>query len=315
MAALTHHTPEVIADTAPVFVPGAEDGQEMTDALSVYMRACRRYPLLSPEQERELALRSMEGDAKAAERLVTANLRLVCKITREYPVDHAGMLDCIQEGNAGLMRAVQKFDPDKGAKLSTYSAWWIRAYVLAYIMRNWRLVRIGTTNAQRKLFFNLGKMKQQLEAEGIEVSPENVAKALDVSTKDVVEMDGRMKAPDQSLATPKGTDFQDGTIEDDLIAPGCTPDVAVERAQLLAKAREAFAAFASTLDERESLLYTKRLMPAENVEPWTLREIGAAWGVVRERARQIEARLLKRMRAFVTEELGPDVAKALAAAA
>lgn len=313
MQDLVPHTPEVIGATAPVFVPGAEDNQDMADAMSVYMRACRRYPLLTAEQERELALRNMEGDAKAAERLVTSNLRLVCKITREYPVDTAGMLDCIQEGNAGLVRAVQRFNPDKGAKLSTYSAWWIRAYVLAYIMRNWRMVRIGTTNAQRKLFFNLGKMKRRLEAAGVAVSPENVAKALDVSTKDVVEMDGRLRLADESLATPKGADFQDGTIEDDLIAPGDTPDVAVERAELLAQARAAFAAFAATLDGREALMYTKRLMPADDAHPWTLRELGEAWGVVRERARQIEVRLLKRMRAFVIAEVGPEVAGMLAA--
>ena len=177
------------------------------DPLTAYIQETRRYSLITREEEVVLAKRYLEeGDKAAGRRLITANLRLVVKIAHEYRKAHQNLLDLIQEGNVGLVQAVQKFDPYRGVKLSTYAAWWIRAYILKFILNNWRMVKIGTTQAQRKLFFNLRKQKEELERKGIEPSSGNVAKALDVTEKEVVEMERRLAAPDLSLSTPLGKD-------------------------------------------------------------------------------------------------------------
>ncbi|MCA9583262.1 MAG: sigma-70 family RNA polymerase sigma factor, partial [Myxococcales bacterium] len=177
------------------------------DPLAAYMRDVHRYALLTPEEEKDLALRYVEsGDLDAARQLVTSNLRLVVKIAYDYRRAYKNLLDLVQEGNIGLMQAVKKFDPYKGVKLSTYAAWWIRAYMLRFILNNHRLVKVGTTQAQRKLFFNLKKEKARLSALGIEPTAERIAEQLNVSEDDVVQMDRRLAAGEASLDAPVNAD-------------------------------------------------------------------------------------------------------------
>ena len=176
------------------------------DPLQAYMRDIQRYSLLSPAEEHDLAVQYFKSqDVDAAARLVTANLRLVVKIAYDYRRAYKNLMDLVQEGNIGLMQAVKKYDPYKGVKLSSYAAWWIRAYILRFILNNWRLVKIGTTQAQRKLFFNLNKEKARLSALGIEPSPEEIARRLDVTTDEVVQMDRRLSGGDLSLDAPVGS--------------------------------------------------------------------------------------------------------------
>ncbi|HEX7704515.1 MAG TPA: sigma-70 family RNA polymerase sigma factor, partial [Kofleriaceae bacterium] len=156
------------------------------DPLSTYMSETRRYPLLTPDEERSLAIKLVEhSDTSAARKLIEANLRLVVKIAYEYRRAHRNLLDLVQEGNIGLIQAVGKFDPYRGVKLSSYAAFWIRAYILKFILNNWRLVKIGTTQAQRKLFFNLRKEQEKLLSQGFEAAPKLLAEKLDVSEQDV----------------------------------------------------------------------------------------------------------------------------------
>ena len=281
------------------------------DPMAAYMAEAKRYPLLTREQEHELAVRWVEdGDREAAKQLITSNLRLVVKIAHEYRRAYQNLLDLVQEGNVGLVKAVDKFDPYRGVKLSTYSGWWIRAYILKYILNNWRLVKIGTTQNQRKLFFNLRKQRDALMAAGIEPTPERIAKELDVSTKEVVEMERRMAAPDMSLDAPLGTDDGDGTrtrldlIEDDYADPEDNVDSAHFKDLLADKLQN----FGADLDGREREIFEDRLM---SDEPVTLQELGDRWGVSRERARQIEKRMVMRLRAYLQSELGEAVQIAL----
>lgn len=281
------------------------------DPMAAYMAEVRRYPLLTREEEHELAVRWVEeGDREAGRTLVTSNLRLVVKIAHEYRRAYQNLLDLVQEGNVGLVKAVQKFDPYRGVKLSTYSGWWIRAYILKYILNNWRLVKIGTTQNQRKLFFNLRKQRERLQAAGIDPTPERIAKELDVSTKEVVEMERRMAAPDLSLDAPLTSDDNDGTrtrldlMEDDFADPEDSVDAAEFKILLDSKLRR----FGADLEGREREIFRDRLM---NEDPVTLQELGDRWGVSRERARQVEKRLILRLRAYLHEELGDAVQVAL----
>ena len=281
------------------------------DPMAAYMAEARRYPLLTREEEHALAVRWVEdGDQDAARRLVTSNLRLVVKIAHEYRRAYQNLLDLVQEGNVGLVKAVQKFDPYRGVKLSTYSGWWIRAYILKYILNNWRLVKIGTTQNQRKLFFNLRKQREKLQAAGVDPTPERIAKELDVSPREVVEMERRMAAPDLSLDAPLGGDDDSSgrtrldLIEDDFADPEDSVDAAEFKDLLQAKLRR----FGADLEGRELEIFSDRLMADE---PITLQDLGNRWGVSRERARQIEKRLILRLREYLQGELGDAVQIAL----
>ena len=185
------------ADAKSDALAASADSLSRRDPLAVYMRDVQRYPLLSKDEEHDLAVRFFEeDDLEAAKRLVTSNLRLVVKIAYDYRQAYKNILDLVQEGNIGLMQAVKKYDPYKGVKLSSYAAWWIRAYILRYILNNHRLVKVGTTQAQRKLFFNLQKEKARLSAMGIEPTAELIAENLNVPERDVVSMDMRLAAGD-----------------------------------------------------------------------------------------------------------------------
>src|SRR5690606_26907412 len=256
----------------------SETALSRTDPLARYMAEISRYPLLSREEEHELAVKYFtEGDLEAAYRLVTANLRLVVKIAYEYRRAAFNVLDLIQEGNVGLMHAVRKYDPFKGVKLSTYAAWWIRAYILRFIMDNWRMVKLGTTEAQRKLFFNLRKEQRKLAAEGFTVGPKLLAERLGVSEEEVVEMDRRLSGDEVWIDAPVGEEGE-RSIGDALPAPSHRADEALGDEQIKAALREEMAAFAETLDERERFIFENRLT---SDEPMTLQEIGNSFGISR----------------------------------
>ena len=282
------------------------------DALQRYMAEVARHPLLTREEEHDLAVKFQRThDPELAYRLVTANLRLVVKIAHEYRRAAFSLLDLIQEGNVGLMQAVQKYDPLRGVKLSTYAAWWIRAYILRYLMDNWRMVKLGTTQAQRKLFFNLRKEQERLLAQGFEAQPRLLAERLDVSEQDVREMDQRLGNDEFSLDAPvaAGSDGARQTHGDRLVQPQAPVDEQLADEELRRIFKEKLAEFGRTLTgEKDRFLFENRIAPPEGREPMTLQQIGDLWGVTRERARQLEARLTDRLRDYMRREL-PDFAQ------
>jgi len=272
------------------------------DPLGVYMRDVQRYALLSKEEEHDLAVRFLEDDdLEAAKRLVTSNLRLVVKIAYDYRQAYKNLLDLVQEGNIGLMQAVRKYDPYKGVKLSSYAAWWIRAYMLRYILNNHRLVKVGTTQAQRKLFFNLQKEKARLSAMGIEPTAEVIAERLNVPERDVVSMDMRLAAGDASLDAPVGTGEGRSVARVELLP---SEDVRVDDTLADAEVGDQFSEkiheFGKSLVDKEKKIFEDRLVAED---PKTLQTLG----VSRERVRQIEKRLLQKLKAFLRSELGETV--------
>ena len=204
------------------------------------------------------------------------------------------------------MHAVQKYDPYRGVKLSSYASWWIRAYILKFILNNWRLVKVGTTQAQRKLFFNLRKEREKLEKQGYEVEAKHLAAALDVSEQEVVEMERRLNASETSLDAPMRSDEQGDRTQGDFVraAPTLRPDVQVEAGEFGAILKEKLHAFGETLRDRDLEIFRDRLL---NDEPATLVQIAERFGVTRERVRQIEERLKRRLRQYLEGELGDAV--------
>ena len=277
------------------------------DPMSAYMSEVRRYPLLTPEEEKSLATRLVEhGDTSAARKLIEANLRLVVKIAYEYRRAHRNLLDLVQEGNIGLIQAVGKFDPFRGVKLSSYAAFWIRAYILKFILNNWRLVKIGTTQAQRKLFFNLRKEREKLEQLGFQPTSKLLAEKLDVSEKDVIDMERRLAAPEASLDAPLGSGGDDeGTrTRLDYLPSDDRPDHNVAQNQFSELLKGKLEAFAQTLEGREQTIFRERWLTED---PLTLQEIGDRYQVSRERARQLEKRMLDRLKKYLEAELGSAV--------
>lgn len=275
-------------------------GAAATDPLRRYMSEIMRHPLLSREEEFELAVRYRKtGDVDAAYRLVTANLRLVVKLAHEYRRSTMSLLDLIQEGNVGLMRAVQKFDPYRGVKLSSYAAFWIRAYILRYVMENFRIVKLGTTQAQRKLFFNLRKERDKLIEQGFDPTAKLLAQRLDVTEADVTEMEQRMSAGEMSLDAPLSDD--DPTPRADHFtwqAPAV--DETLGDLQLQEILRHKLSEFGARLEGREKQIFEKRLIAEE---PLTLQALGEEFGLTRERTRQIEAKLIKNFKAWIQDEV------------
>jgi RNA polymerase sigma-32 factor len=289
---------------------GEAGGLVRYDPLRAYMAEVQRHPVISREEEHALAVRYREsGDVDAAYRLVAANLRLVVKIAHEYRRTAFQLLDLVQEGNLGLMQAVKKYDPFRGVKLSSYAAWWIRAYIIRFIMENWRMVKLGTTQAQRKLFFNLSKEREKLLARGVDPTPRLLAKNLQVEESEVEEMTARMASDDLSLDAPLGSEDEDSrqTRLDRLSAEGVVPaDQQLGDEQLRRVFREKLDAFAATLtDEKERFIFERRLLPPEGTAPLTLQEVGDRFKLTRERARQIEAKLTSRLREHLRAEI-PD---------
>jgi len=268
------------------------------DSLQRYLTEIRRFPLLNREDEHQLAVRYKEyGEVEAAYKLVTSNLRLVVMIAREYQKAFKNLLDLIQEGNMGLMEAVKNFDPYRGVRFPSYAVWWIRAYMIRYIMNDWRMVKIGTTQAQRKLFFNLQKEKEKIESEGLAPGPKLLAQRLNVKEDEVIEMEQRLAGRDLSVDVPIGDD-DEATMLSFLRDTKQTPEEEFAETQYRELLRDKMEQFAQTLKDKELVIYRERLL---NEDPLTLREIGEKYGISRERVRQIEERVKKKLKTHLKD--------------
>lgn len=274
-----------------------------TDPLRQYLEEIRKHPLLDPEEEFQLAVRMQEkGDLQAAKRLVTANLRLVVKIAFEYRNFYSNVLDLIQEGNIGLMKAVSKYDPKKGARLGYYSSWWIRSYMLKYMLDNFRLVRLGTTQAQKKLFYHLLREKERLEAQGVVAAPKLLAERLDVREKDVIEMSQRLSSTGAEMSLDAPVDSEGGptTRLDFLQDEREGVDDELARDQLLTLLKDRLPEFEKTLNPKETSVLQARILAED---PKTLQEVADLYGLTRERARQIENKVIEKLRKFLADDL------------
>jgi RNA polymerase sigma-32 factor len=282
-------------------VPLRERGVGASDPLARYMAELAKHAPISREEEHALALRWREhGDVEAARKLVLSNLRLVVKIAMEYRRAWTNTLDLIQEGNLGLLQATQRFDPYQGVKLSSYAAYWIRAYILKYIIDNIRMVRLGKTRAERKLFFRLNKERRELEQQGFEVGPKLLAERLDVSERDVSEMQQRLAESELSLNAPARRD-EPGAELGDFVASGAgNAEQDVADAQMRRVFLERVRDFAKELDERDRRILELRILAEE---PKTLQDLGGEFGVSRERVRQLEARLVARLTEYLKQHL------------
>jgi RNA polymerase sigma-32 factor len=276
------------------------------DNLSRYLAEIRRIPVLTREEEHALAVRWREkGDRQAAWQLVTANLRLVVMVARDYQRAVHNLLDLVQEGNVGLLEAVKQFDPYRGVRFPSYAVWWIRAYIIRYIMNNWRMVKVGTTQAQRKLFFNLQKERERLEREGFAPDPKLIADRLGVKEAEVVEMEQRLASRDLSVDAPV-SEGEEATFLDFLPGPERTADAVADQ-EYHRLVREKAAEFKKTLGGKDLVIYERRLEALmRDEEPATLQEIGDDYGITRERVRQIEARLKRKLGAYLREQI-PDI--------
>ena len=279
-------------------------------SLSLYLSEINRYSLLKVEEEQSLARRFAKGDFQAGHSLVTANLRFVVKVAYEYRSYGIRMSDLIQEGNIGLMKAVQKFDADKGIRLISYAVWWIRAYIQSYILKSWSLVKLGTTQAQRKLFFSLARTRRELEkynATDTAIPVEEIARRLRVKPTEVREMEQRMGGRDLSLDAPMGEDGSSTHV--DFVASsaaGQDEEAADKQEAGMINARVRVAL--TRLDPRERFIIEQRVM---NERPMTLKELGEHFGFSRERARQLEIRAKDKLKgelAALMAEMEPEVA-------
>ncbi len=286
------------AKRLPVPVSAESPAPPVDDPITTYLAEIRKYPLLTKQQEYDLAVRLREtGDPKAAEQLVTANLRFVVKIATEYSKFGAKLIDLIQEGNVGLMHAVREFNPYKGVRLITYAVWWIRGYIQEYLMRQYSMVRIGTTQNQRKLFYRLQKEKVRLDSLGQEPTIPLLSSRLGVSEDEVLQMSQRLSGRDVSLNQP----LDPGSTAS-LLDLEASQDLGVDEqlgnAELLDVLRENIERIRPQLNGKELFILDKRILADE---PLTLQEIGEHYGVTREAVRQLEARLINRIRAAFEE--------------
>jgi RNA polymerase sigma-32 factor len=278
------------------------------DPMAAYLREVQRHPLLTPEQTHEIAVQFVGSQSPAlAAKLVTSNLRLVVKIAYEYRRAYKNIMDLVQEGNIGLMQAVKRYDPYRNVKLSSYAAWWIRAYILRFILNNWRLVKLGTTQAQRKLFFNLRKKRAELAALGIDPTHEEIAKSLNVPAADVAEMDVRLSSNERSLDAPVGNggDAEGRSIARVDMMPSLSsgPETLVAGEELQVLLKDKLAEFRETLvgKEKDLAIFDERLVADD---PLTLQELGDRFGISRERVRQLEQRLTGKLRDYLEQEMG-----------
>jgi RNA polymerase sigma-32 factor len=299
---LAPETADLHGEGREVLVPSdKEDSLVPYDPLQAYLWEIRRYKLLNKEEEIELAIRFREqNDQEAGRMLILANLRLVVKIAMDF---HRfwmkNLMDLIQEGNVGLIQAVKKFDPHKGIKFSYYASFWIKAYILKFIMENWKLVKIGTTQAQRKLFFNLAKEKERLLALGYNPEPKLLAERLDVKRDDIIEMGQRLGGWEVSIDAPVR---EDSKQDYGSFLPSPEMDVnneisVRERQDLL---REKLQEFRETLSEKQKDIFDSRILTDQ---PSTLQELGDKYSISRERIRQIQEKILKKAKEWLTENI------------
>jgi RNA polymerase sigma-32 factor len=271
-----------------------------TTTLSRYLAEVRRYPFLSKEEELQLFHEYQQlGTREAAVKLILANLRVSVKIASEYGLAGLDQMDLIQEGNVGLLQAMKKFDPTKNVRFYAYAAWWVRAFVLRYLLNNFRLVKIGTTQEQRRLFYNLGKEKAKLERQGYVPDPKLLADRLNVRERDVVEMGQRLGSWELSLDQPM-TEDGEGTFHDLLPAIQTPVDDQLGTTQLRFLFRKKLAEFAKTLTEREEDILRNRML---SETPVTLEDLGKKYSITKERSRQIEAKIIKKLREFMKKDI------------
>ncbi len=284
---------------------GSDKALVKYDPLQRYLQEISRFRLLTRDEEKILGERIQEhGDSEAAYILVTSNLRLVVKIALEFQrIWMQNLLDLIQEGNIGLMQAVRKFDPYKNVKFSYYASFWIKAYILKFIMDNWRLVKIGTTQGQRKLFFKLKKEKQRLIDQGFDPKPRLLSERLGVSEKEIIDMDQRLDNWDVSLDAPLKEDSDTERIEF-LSSDHASVEDRVAKKEMDALLHEKIADFRRNMTPRELEIFDSRIF---SDSPSTLQEIGDRYGISRERVRQIEKNIIKKMREYFKKEI-PDFA-------
>jgi len=298
---------EVLGQSTPAteLSPSAEGQADTTavvpvTALQQYLAEIRRHPYLSKEEELQLFEEyRLHGSRDAAVRLIMANLRVSVAIAAEYLHTGADHMDLIQEGNVGLMQAIKKFDPSKNVRFHAYAAWWSRAYILRYLLNTYRLVKIGTTQDQRKLFYNLKKEKSKLEREGFAPDTKLLADRLHVRERDVVEMDQRLGNWELSLDQPIGED-QDGSLLDILPSQQIPADEQLAQEQLRTLFRTKLTDFVKTLDERDEDILRNRLL---SETPLTLDDLGAKYGITKERTRQLEARIINRLRDHIKKDV------------
>lgn len=289
--------PEV--DLEPEIEP-EEQGLTVYDPLQRYLAEIRQYPFLSREEEKRLAVKfKEEGDLQAVTQLVLSHLRLVASIAMEYKNLPFNSMDLIQEGNIGLMQAIKKFDPYKDIRVATYASWWIRAYILKYILHNWRLVKIGTTEAQRKLFFRLSKERERLEKMGCEAGPKLLADRLNVKEKEVVEMQQRLGGWESSLDEPAGTE-SDEPLGNILPSNQEAVDERLAKDELQELFQQKLREFSKTLKPRELEILNERIL-SEN--PKTLEAFGQKYKISKERVRQLEENLIKNLKKFMKQEI------------
>ncbi|WP_192898657.1 RNA polymerase sigma factor RpoH [Crenalkalicoccus roseus] len=280
-------------------IPIAPEGN-----LSRYLQEIRKFPMLSPEEEYELAKRWKEqGDEKAAHKLVTSHLRLVAKIAMGYRGYGLPVGELISEGNVGMMQAVKRFDPDRGFRLATYAMWWIRAAIQEYILHSWSLVKMGTTAAQKKLFFNLRRLKGQMAAlEEGDLKPEQVAKiarTLDVPEADVISMNRRLASPDHSLNAPVRAESE-GEWQDWLVDEQESQETELAERQDMSNRRALLSEALKTLNDRERHILIERRLKDE---PTTLEELSQQYGISRERVRQIEVRAFEKLQKSMKQQI------------
>ncbi len=272
------------------------------DPLQIYLMEVKRYDLISREEEIELGIKIREqNDDKAAYKLVTANLRLVVKIAMDFHRYWTkNLLDLIQEGNLGLLQAVRKFDPYRGIKFSYYASFWIKAYILKFIMDNWKLVKIGTTQSQRKLFFNLAKERDKLIAEGFAPEPKLLAERLDVKEAEVVEMTQRLGGWEVSLSSPVGGDDSRESFDAFLPDPGIAIDEQISEDQSRKLLLKSLGEFRETLSGKEADIFDNRIMAEK---PLTLQDLGDKYHISRERIRQIQEKIIKNIKKWLKEKI------------
>jgi RNA polymerase sigma-32 factor len=269
-------------------------------ALQQYLAEVRLHPYLSKEEELRLFHEyKVQGSRDAAVKLIMANLRVSISIAAEYLHTGADHMDLIQEGNVGLMHAIKKFDPSKNVRFYAYAAWWSRAYILRYLLNNYRLVKIGTTQDQRKLFYNLKKEKAKLEREGFAPDTKLLADRLNVRERDVIEMGQRLGNWELSLDQPIGED-QEGSLLDVLPSQQVPADEQLAQTQLQKLFRAKLAEFVKTLDERDEDILRNRIL---SETPLTLDDLGTKYSITKERTRQLEARIIKRLRDYIKKDI------------
>jgi RNA polymerase sigma-32 factor len=301
-AGIDPEAPDTEAPAPAALVPAGSRVPARFDPFRRYMAEISRYPPLTREEEQELSRRYREtGDEAVLFRLIAANLMLVVRIALGYRRAARNLLDLIQEGNVGLLQAIERFDPEVGVRLPTYAAYWIRAYMVKYLLDNVRLVRVGTTNARRKLLRNLRREKERLERSGYEVGPRLLAEHFGVSQADVEDVEQALASREVSLDAPAGSDDERPAVE--VIADPRIPDVEeqVARRELRERFEAVIGPFREGLSERDRALLDDRIL---SDSPQTLQAIGDRFGTTREAARQAEVRLLARLKELVQRDLG-----------